>query len=189
MTLEFSNVLKGVVTQTLLKALLERGGYRVTRLGIEELFAEVKHLDLQQYLRLQLPIQLRSLPDLLVAELDMSHVFLVEAKFRRRFDEAAAQSISAELKQQQEHWPQSYAVIMISEPFVSEGKFHQDYIRVLRPGEMHKLTGAQLTPAERWEGLSHLQRVFTHFNNEKYIYDVQKAADTLTQTLQDLSKI
>jgi len=49
----------GVVTQTLLKALLERGGYRVTRLGIEELFAEVKHLDLQQYLGLHLPLQLR----------------------------------------------------------------------------------------------------------------------------------
>jgi len=40
MTLDFTNVLKGVVTQTLLMALLERGGYRVTRLGIEELFGE-----------------------------------------------------------------------------------------------------------------------------------------------------
>jgi hypothetical protein len=29
--------------------LFERGGYRVTRLGIEELFGEIKHLDVEQY--------------------------------------------------------------------------------------------------------------------------------------------
>jgi hypothetical protein len=46
MALEFTNVVKGLVTQTLLAALLERGGYRVTRLGIEELFGEVKHIDM-----------------------------------------------------------------------------------------------------------------------------------------------
>jgi hypothetical protein len=63
MALEFTNVVKGFVTQTLLAALLERGGYRVTRLGIEELFGEVKHIDMHQYLKLELPLPLRYLPD------------------------------------------------------------------------------------------------------------------------------
>ncbi len=68
MPLEFTNIIKGLVTQTLLLALFERGGYRVTRMGIEELFAEVKHIDMQQYLSLNLPLQVRYLPDLLVTE-------------------------------------------------------------------------------------------------------------------------
>jgi len=36
MPIDFVNLIKGRVTQTLLMALFERGGYRVTRLGIEE---------------------------------------------------------------------------------------------------------------------------------------------------------
>ena len=79
MALEFANVFKGVITQTTLAALFERGGYRVTRLGIEELFWEVKHNNLEQYLGLNLPLPLRYLPDPLVAELDMSNAFMVEA--------------------------------------------------------------------------------------------------------------
>jgi len=122
MTLDFTNVLKGVVTQTLLMALLERGGYRVTRLGIEELFGEVKHIDIQQYLALNLPLPLRYLPDLLVAEIDMTHVFLVEVKFRRAFDKNAVESLHEELKKQREHWPQAYAAIMIAEPVVAGGE-------------------------------------------------------------------
>jgi hypothetical protein len=189
MTLEFTNVIKGLVTQTLLTALLERGGYRVTRLGIEELFGEVKHIDLPQYLSLNLPLQLRYLPDLLVAELDMTHVFLVEVKFRRRFDQDAAIALHAELTQQREHWPESYAVIIVAESSVSGRSYHQDYIRVLKPGETQMLVDPQLSSPQRWERLHHLQRVFTRFNNDKYIIDVQKSADTLTQTLQDLAKL
>ena len=189
MTLEFTNVLKGVVTQSLLMALLERGGYRVTRLGIEELFGEVKHIDIQQYLNLNLPLPLRYLPDLLVAEIDMTHVFLVEVKFRRTFDQGTVVSLHEQLEKQREYWPQSYTVIMIAEPFVLDGKFHQDYIRVLKPNEHDFLIDTHLSLAQRWERLHHLQRVFTRFNNDRYIIDVQKSADTLTQTLQDLVKL
>jgi len=189
MALEFTNVIKGVVTQTLLTALFERGGYRVTRLGIEELFGEVKHIDLQQYLGLNLPLQLRYLPDLLVAEIDMTNVFLVEVKFRRKFDEASTESIYGELKKQREHWPQSYAVIMIAEAFAPEATFHQEYIRVLKPNDHEVLVDYRLSLAQRWEKLHHLQRVFKRFNNDQYILDVQKSADTLTQTLRDLAKL
>ena|SRR3989337_4222181 len=189
MTLDFTNVLKGVVTQTLLMALLERGGYRVTRLGIEELFGEVKHIDIQQYLGLNLPLPLRYLPDLLVAEIDMTHVFLVEVKFRRAFDQNAVESLHEELKKQREHWPQAYAAIMIAEPVVADGKFHQDYVRLLKPHEHDILLDNRLSLDQRWERLHHLQRVFTRFNNERYILDVQKSADSLTQTLHDLAKL
>ena len=189
MALEFTNVIKGVVTQTLLTALFERGGYRVTRLGIEELFGEIKHIDLQQYLGLNLPLQLRYLPDLLVAEIDMTNVFLVEVKSRRRFDQTSAESVYEELKKQREYWPQSYAVIMVAEALTPETTFHQDYIRVLRPNEHEVLVSHSFSLAQRWEKLHHMQRVFKRFNNDKYILDVQKSADTLTQTLRDLAKL
>ena len=42
MTMQFVNIVKAQITQTLLASLLERGNYRVTRLGIEELFGEIK---------------------------------------------------------------------------------------------------------------------------------------------------
>ncbi len=189
MALEFTNVIKGVITQTLLTALFERGGYRVTRLGIEELFGEIKHVDLQQYLGLNLPLQLRYLPDLLVAEMDMTNAFLVEVKFRRKFDEASAESIYGELKRQREYWPQSYAVVMIAEAFNPEKTFHQEYIRVLKPNDHETLVDHHLPLAQRWDKLHHLQRVFKRFNNSQYAADVQQSADTLTQTLRDLAKL
>jgi len=61
MALQFVNIVKAQITQTLLSTLLIRGGYRVTRLGIEELFGEIKYLDLPTYMALNLPLQLRYL--------------------------------------------------------------------------------------------------------------------------------
>ncbi len=80
-----SNVLRGHLAERILTILLERAGYRVTRLGIEELFDEIKCLDRECYLALELPEQLRSIPDLLVANADMTWAKLIEVKFRRSF--------------------------------------------------------------------------------------------------------
>src|SRR4051794_32968296 len=96
--MEFKNVVKGQITQSLLKTLMERVGYRVTRLGVEELFGEIKYLDLEQYLALGLPLNLRFLPDLLVAEPDMQKVSLVEVKFRQEFSERSMESLHRDLK-------------------------------------------------------------------------------------------
>ena len=189
MPLDFTNIIKGRITETLLMALFERGGYRVTRLGIEELFAEVKHLDLAKYQALALPLQLRYLPDLLVVELELTNAFLVEVKFRKKFDESATVSLHAALSKQRQYWPQAYTVIMTSEPFVPEASFHQDYIRVLKPNETDLLIDQNLSTVQRWEKLHHLQRVFKRFNNSNYIHDVQQSADRLTQTLRDLANL
>jgi hypothetical protein len=113
--MSFASILKGRVAESMLIALLERSGYRVTRLGVEVLFDEVKHLDLQEYQRLDLPPQLRSLPDLLVTDAEVEHAYLVEVKLRRRFDAETARELCATFRQQREHWPQAYAVIMLAE--------------------------------------------------------------------------
>jgi hypothetical protein len=58
--LPFVNTAKAQVTQSLIKLLCEHAGYRVTRLGVEELLNEVKYLDRDQYAALELPEQNRS---------------------------------------------------------------------------------------------------------------------------------
>ncbi len=78
---------------------------------------------------------------------------------------------------------------MVAEAFEREATYHQHYIQVLKPGETDLLVNTQLSPEERWESLQQLQRVFKRFNNDRYIYDVQKSADALTQTLRDLAKL
>jgi hypothetical protein len=182
--IEFRDTVKAQITQAVLSALLERCGYRVTRLGIEELFGEVKFKELAQYRELELPVQLRYLPDLLVASLDENKAFLVEVKFRRCFDERAARSLFAAIERQRQHWPESHAVLMIAEPFVVEGKFHQDYIRVLPPHETGRLVDKSLAPRRRWERMPRLQGVFKAFSAPG---TNQALADFVTLALKSLA--
>lgn len=182
MAIKFTNVVKGQITQGLLKTLLERAGYRVTRLGVEELFNEVVHLDKEHYQSLNLPLNLRSLPDLIVAEQDLERVFLVEVKFRRKFDEKAAKSLFNSLKAQRKYWEDSYAVIMIAESWASDNRFHQDYIRVIPPDKTEQLIESE------WTELPTLHDVFSKF---KFSGKNENAAnaDLITSTLRDLAKI
>src|SRR5258707_4631421 len=151
--IDFKDTVKAQITQAVLAALLERCGYRITRLGIEELFREVKFKELAEYRELALPEQLRCLPDLLVASPVENRALLVEVKYRRRFDEPAARGLFAALERQRKHSPEAYVVLMISQPFMSGDKFHQDYIRVLPPRATARLIDRSLPPKERWRRL------------------------------------
>lgn len=111
--LPFQDVLKSQLTQTALTALLQQSGYRVVRLGIEELFTDVKAQPLAQYRKLAFPLRLRCLPDLLVASPDggpdllseRPRAILVEVKYRRRFDDRTARALYHQLVRQRRHWP------------------------------------------------------------------------------------
>src|SRR6266446_8218665 len=107
MTLLFPNVVKSQITQSLIKTLFERAGYRVTRLGVEELFVEVTQLDEKQYKMLNLPLALRYLPDFLIADSTLNKAFLLEVKFRKDFNESTAQSLHYELMRQRQFWPRT----------------------------------------------------------------------------------
>jgi hypothetical protein len=212
--MNFANVLKGRVAESVLIALLERSGYRVTRLGVEVLFDEVKHLDLQAYQQLNLPQQLRSLPDLLVADAEVEHAYLVEVKFRKRFDAETARELCDTLKKQREHWPEAYAVIMLAEPMVTDGRFHQDYMRVLPLKTSERLVNPWYTPGGKsptvtewmesqpdeslrtatvWGGLRQLPEIFRYFHqgkgNEERGGQGQRNADFVTAALRDLRNL
>jgi hypothetical protein len=185
MALQFTNIVKAQITQALLATLLERGGYRVTRLGIEELFGEIKYLDLPEYMALNLPLQLRHLPDLLVADRETKNAYLVEVKFRQRFDDVSANNLYEELCKQREYWPESYAVIMVAEPFVVGGRFHQDYIRAVKPHRADMLINGSLSVQQRWESLPQIYHVFKNLGETALLYH----ADSITPALRDLAQL
>jgi hypothetical protein len=181
--IEFRDGVKAQITQTVLSALLERGGYRVTRLGIEELFGEVKFRERRQYQALELPKQLRYLPDLLVVSLGENLAFLVEVKFRRSFNDRSARGLFETLNRQRRYWPESYAVLMIAEPFIAKARFHQDYIRVLPPRHTCRLVDDKLEPRQRWARLPHLHSVFKAFSSSE---TNRALADFVTLALRSL---
>ncbi len=184
MAIDFRDMVKAQITQAVLVALLERGGYRVTKLGIEELFGEIKFTGRRQYHALELPRRLRYLPDLMVVSPREHRVFLVEVKFRRTFDELSARGLHDALHRQRLYWPESYAVLMIAEPFVSGARFHQDYIRVLPPRHTGRLVAKGLEPRQRWCRLPHLQSVFKAFSAS----EANRAlADFVTLALESLN--
>jgi hypothetical protein len=131
MPLKFTNLAKGHFTQSIAKMLFERAGYRVTRLGIEELFSEIIYLDQEQYNQLGLPDNLRFLPDLLIATREMDFARLVEVKFRLKFDDLSSAALYRTLSRQFDYWSDAVCVLMVAESVVQGGKFHQDYIRTI----------------------------------------------------------
>lgn len=184
--IDFRDTVKAQITQTVLTALLERCGYRVTRFGIEELFGEVKYKELAQYRELALPEQLRCLPDLLVVSPTEERALLVEVKYRRSFDEQSARNLSAKLERQRRHWPEAYAVLMIAEPFRIDGKFHQDYIRVLPLQETARLIDESLSPRQRWQRMPRLQDAFKAFSESA---GNRALADFVTLALKSLAAL
>ena len=203
--MRFSSVLKGRLAERILVTLLERGGYRVTRLGIEELFDEVKYLPYEQYRELKLPKALRSLPDLLVADPTVSWAAMIEIKYRRRFDAEAARELHATLREQHEYWPESYTALMISEPFVDGGRFHQDFIRLIPPGEIDQLLYVpppmqgdteNAVSGRVWDRLPMLTHLFRSFpgsqpdaRSSAQAADFWRSADYITTAIRELSRL
>ena len=208
--MRFTNIVKGQVTQILVKTLFERVGYRVTRLGVEELFYEVVHLDAKAYANLKLPENLRFLPDFLIAEPDISKAFLLEVKFRKKLDINSAKTLYATLSKQRKYWPDSYCILILGESPVKGGRFHQDYMRIITPEKLDFLNPdiinspfSENEPRDLrysikyiyrmsgwngiWDCLSPLYdtfHCFTHNNPESYL-----SGDLLTTTIQDLNKL
>ena len=184
MPIAFDNLVKGQITQALVTSLLERGGYRVTRFGIEELFSEVKHLTAAEYATLGLPAALRTLPDLLVAPPDISSAFQVEVKFRLKFTGIAREELAGVLRRQREHWPASIAVLLVGESWTERGRFHQDYIRVVRPEDLTTLADLEMPSEDAWEALPQIQQVFRLLSGSN---ELQKSADMIIPALQSLA--
>lgn len=114
--MNYSSRLRGTVTQTLVKTLLEDAGYRIVPLGIEEVVREVKLLGEKEYQGLRLPTVLRHLPDFLVTDAAMKESWLVEVKYRNGWDKIAKSKLATGLKRQIKSWGPVNVLILLGEP-------------------------------------------------------------------------
>src|SRR5262249_8626761 len=114
-----------------------------------------------------------------------SKAYLVEVKFRSRFDDKATADLKAELDHQRKYWPTSYAVLMIGEPFVKGGRYHQDYIRVVGPDHTDSLVDSRFTPETRWDGLGTVEKVFKPQSGASG--GVAGQADSITHIIKQLA--
>lgn len=96
---------KGHFAETIVSTVLEYAGYRVVRLGVEEMVSEVKAAVARAERSLKLPEQLRSAPDFLVVDPRSGESPLLEVKFRRALDDPAAEAPHQRLARQVAFWP------------------------------------------------------------------------------------
>jgi hypothetical protein len=111
--MNYTNRLKGSVTQVLLKSLLEDAGYRIVPLGIEAVLREVASLPEKDYLKLGLPIQLRKLPDFFVSNNAIDKTWLVEVKYRKKWNAKVKKLLGAEIREQVRTWNPLFLMIFL----------------------------------------------------------------------------
>lgn len=114
--MRFANRLKGGVTQTLLRTLLQDGGYRIVPLGIEEVVREISVLPIEAYQALSLPAILRSMPDFFVAQEDMQRTWLVEVKYRKQWNDEVRKALGSQIESQVQTWGPLYLMVFLGSP-------------------------------------------------------------------------
>lgn len=172
--MDFKNRLKGSVTQTLVKALLDDAGYRTIPLGVEEVIREVSVLPVEDYLDLELPPVLRKLPDFFVADPDISNAWLVEVKYRKEWSDDARQKLGNQIREQVKIWKPLFLTVFLGDsvrpgndnPVHSIGVIKLTYERgrivcIMRDEETRKDWG-EIT----WGDFRRFQDVFTKVTSQ-----------------------
>lgn len=113
MSMDFRNRLKGSVTQTLVKALLEDAGYRTIPLGVEEVIREVSVLSNREYSNIELPEILRKMPDFFVADEGISKAWLVEVKYRKVWSNQVRQKLGEQILEQVKFWNPLFLTVLL----------------------------------------------------------------------------
>lgn len=111
--MDYNNRVKGSITQTIVKSILEDAGYHVVPLGIEEVLRELKQLNPISYLQLGLPSVLRKLPDFFITDLKNQKHWLLEVKYRRQWNATTHASLEEDLLEQAQKWgPFSFLLLL-----------------------------------------------------------------------------
>lgn len=128
----FSNRLKGSITQALVRALLQDGGYRIVPLGIEEVVREVTVLPQEDYLSLGLPMVMRSMPDFFVTQEDVKSCWLVEVKYRKAWDDATRKNLGDQLKSQVQAWGPLHLTVFLGTPGKADASLPSSWFGILK---------------------------------------------------------
>lgn len=128
--MNFDNRIKGAVTQTLLKSLLEDAGYAVIPMGIEESVREIKLLGKTEYQQFNFAGTQRSTPDFLVLDWDKKQNWLIEVKYRRKWDDEVRDALTEVLEKQVGRWGEIFVVFFIGEAVEVSNKRNPDFLHV-----------------------------------------------------------
>jgi hypothetical protein len=167
--MQFANRIKGSVTQSLLRALLEDSGYRIVPFGIEEVWRELSLLSESEYLALRLPIKLRQLQDFFVASQSFKRTWLVEVKYRKEWSEEVRETLGLQLKDQVASWSPLYLMMFLGKAAKRNAGTPSAWMGMLRleveDGELvaRSLDGTRSTSWDKvtWETFCRIQSVFT----------------------------
>lgn len=169
--MEFSNRLKGAVTQSLVRSLLTDAGITVVPLGVEESLREVSDLPLDQYLALNLPVPLRTLPDFFALNRERDQSWLIEVKFRARWDGEVRRLLGEGLLAQVRTWSPLYLILFFGNTPSQYPASPSSWVRaarleivgdalcVVRSGEVYPWDNLN------WLDLPRIQDVFPRLND------------------------
>lgn len=191
--MKFDNKLKGNLTEIIGVTLFEDAGYRVVPLGIEKVVREITTLSLNDYKDLRLSETLCSLPDFLIAEADMRKAWMVEVKYRKKFENfRTCESLKATLGKQAEKWGEIYILLFVGEPAGNSGfaGSHCGVIKIVfHNGELHfqgKRSDRLIKWSYlRWTDFARIQGVFSLIGKANHGTPVEKAV-RITKALMDL---
>jgi hypothetical protein len=189
---KYTNKLKGATTQSVLKAMLERAGYRVIPLGIEEVVREVTDLDKVKYLRMGFPEALRHMPDFLVTDWDQQKSWLVEVKYRRKWSPEFHARLETDLRDQLRYWSPLNVLIFLGEPSNPTSAPAASRLRIAKlrlEGEdvlAEWSEGGPPTPGNsqrwvdgQWTNLHRIQDVFTRVQQQFGERTIEKSISVL----------
>ena len=184
--MDFSNRLKGTITQTLIKALFEDAQYRVIPLGVEETIREVVVLPEHEYIQLNIPSTLRKMPDFYVSDKEMKKCWLIEVKYRKEWNEKTILSLFQKLSEQVQIWSPIYLMLFLDKPARGNGNQPSELMGILK---LSYSDGKMLINDKdlEWEKLSwsHFSRVQNIFTNISERWE----ENTLTKVTKILSSL
>lgn len=141
--MRFEHVLKGKVVEVIIGSLLRHAGYAVVASSVETLFPSLPHLTADQYASLRLGAEIRLMPDLLLLPAE-GQASEIEIKYRTSLSREVARDLAAELRTQQQHFPDTHTVIVRGVAPAGTPGGVDDHIRVLAPRTLELFAAADL---------------------------------------------
>ena len=182
--MNFNNQVKATVTQSLIKILFKDAGYIIVPLGIEEMIREVQTIPPFIYNTMGLSQTLRSLPDFLVALPDYEKAFLVEVKYRARWNTSVKQRLENALIGQVQLWQPVYLILFLGER-AGENDSTDGYLGVVRLEYINGILGFREVGADagafkpwsdlQWSNFKRLHDVFTKIETQYEDSTITKA--------------
>ena len=96
--MNFSNRLKKELTEGVIRAVLHDAGYRLIDSGIESIIRELTCLNQEDYINLDFPKSMRTLPDFVVMDREQENKYLVEVKYRAEWNNEIFRDIEEQVK-------------------------------------------------------------------------------------------